>query len=168
MSPLQGKITNWGEIGGQDLLIVPYARSLQSGTTEFFRNNILKDRTYGKNVVFLENSKYAIAKVKDINNSGGIYFVSASEIINNPQLKILPIARRSGSTFVGLNKNENGLLNIEALQTGEYPLVRRLFIIIEINSPIDEEVGEAYKNFLLSKQGQELIGKAGFIPIRSF
>ena len=164
----RGKITNWGEIGGQDLPIIPYARPLQSGTTEFFRNNILKNRTYGENVAFVEDSKYAIAQIEDINNSGGIYFISASEIINNSQLKILPIARRSGSTFVGLSKNKNGLLNIEALQTGEYPLVRRLFIIIEINSPIDEEVGEAYKNFLLSKQGQELIGKAGFIPIRSF
>ncbi|MGD1918519.1 MAG: substrate-binding domain-containing protein [Pleurocapsa sp.] len=164
----RGKITNWGEIGGQDLPIVPYARPLQSGTTEFVRNNILKDRTYVKNIVFVEDSNYAIKQVESLQDLGGIYFVSASEIINNPNLKILSLARRSSSTFIGLNYTANNRLNIEALQTGEYPLVRRLFIIIEINSPIDEEVGEAYKNFLLSKQGQELISKAGFIPIRYY
>ncbi len=178
----RGKITNWGEIGGQDLPIVPYARPLQSGTTEFFRNNILNEHSYGKNVVFLEDTERAIERIEDINNPGGIYFVSLSKAIANCHLKILPIARRSGSIYIGLNRDRhacksrpnnnlsvnNILLNNEVLQTGEYPLVRRLFIIIEINSPIDEEVGEAYKNFLLSKQGQELIGKAGFIPIRYF
>ena len=178
----RGKITNWGQIGGQDLEITPYARPLQSGTTEFFRNNILKDHVYGKNVVFVEESALAIKQVTNINNPGGIYFVSVAEVINNCNLKILPIARRYGTVFVGLNNPESVCilerdgnlfpgddpLNTEVLQTGEYPLVRRLFVIIEINSPIDEEVGEAYKNFLLTKQGQELISKAGFIPIRSF
>lgn len=59
-------------------------------------------------------------------------------------------------------------MNIKELQTGAYPIVRRLFIIIEINSPIDEEVGEAYKNLLLSKEGQNFVEQAGIIPIRSF
>ena len=41
-------------------------------------------------------------------------------------------------------------------------------MIIEANSPVDEEVGEAYKDYLLSKSGQELISKSGFIPLRYF
>lgn len=175
-----GRITNWSQIGGQDLLINPYAHSTQSGTTEFFRNNILKSRTYGGNVVFLEESELAIQKIQAPIEPGGIYFVSASEVINNCKLKLVPIARRSGHTFVDLyqpadtcdrlssNIPNNSLLNLETLQIVEYPLIRRLFIIIEINSPIDEEVGEAYKNLLLSKQGQKIVEHAGFIPIRSF
>ena len=172
----RGKITNWGEIGGQDLPITAYARSTQSGTTEFFRNNILKERQYGSNVVFIEESSEAIAKVSRKVNPGGIYFVSVSEVVNNCNLKPLAIARRSGAVPVGINQNSycssntelEKSLNIKVLRTGEYPLVRRLFIIIEINSPVDEEVGEAYKNFMLTKQGQDLIAKAGFMPIRSF
>ena len=164
----RGKITNWQEIGGQDLPIVPYARPLQSGTTEFFRNNILKDRIYGKNVIFLEESKLAIKQVQARQNLGGVYFVSASEVINNCQLKIISLARHSRTIPVSfvrprnncdlVDRNTNNLknlINLEVLQTGEYPLVRRLFMIIEVNSPIDEEVGEAYKNMLLSKQGQK-------------
>ena len=85
----QGKITNWRQIGGQDLAIDAYARPLQSGTTEFFRNNILKDRQYGKNVIFVEESQQAIARVSDPDNSGGIYFVSVSEVIHNCNLKLM-------------------------------------------------------------------------------
>lgn len=172
----QGKITNWGELGGQDLSITAYARSLSSGTTEFFRNNILKDRQYGKNVVFVEESAKAIADIANLDNPGGIYFVSVSEVINNCNVKLVAIARRSGSLAVELdrqeycnpNRDEEQALNVEVLRTGEYPLVRRLFIIIEVNSPVDEEVGEAYKNFMLTRKGQKSIEDAGFIPIRSF
>ena len=86
----------------------------------------------------------------------------------------MPIARRPGSELISLNSDHNlcGLkkdkINIEVLHNGEYPLVRRLFMILEINSPVDEEVGAAYKDYLLSQPGQELISKSGFIPLRYF
>ncbi|MEL6785808.1 MAG: substrate-binding domain-containing protein [Cyanobacteria bacterium J06607_15] len=173
----RGKITNWSEIGGQNLPITAYARPPQSGTTEFWRQNILKERQYGTNVEFIEESQQAIAQVANSDRPGSIYFVSVSEVLNNCNLKLMAIARRAGSLAVDLNQNNNycdssqdpkQLLDVEVLRTGAYPLTRRLFIIIEINSPVDEEVGEAYKNFILTKKGQKLIGKAGFIPIRSF
>ena len=167
-----GKITKWSVLGGQDIDIVPYTRPRQSGTTEFFYNNILKEHAFGKNVIFLGYPTLALKQIED--NLGGIFFVSVSEVIDNCKLKILPIARRPGSSFISLNRDQNlcslttDRLNIEVLNNGEYPLVRRLFVIIEANSPVDEEVGEAYKDYLLSKSGQELISKSGFIPLRYF
>ena len=169
-----GKINNWSQLGGQDLAIIPYARPPQSGTTEFFRADVLNNKSFGKNVVFIEEPKVVLQQISDANNLGGIYFVSVSEVINNCSVKILAIARRPGSNFISLNKEpgscklERDRLNIEVLHNGEYPLIRRLFVIIEANSPVDEEVGEAYKNFMLSKEGQSLIAKSGFIPLRSF
>lgn len=170
----RGNVGNWNQLGGQDLAITPYARPLQSGTTEFFRDEVLKNKSFGRNVVFKEEPELILQQISDVNNLGSIYFVSVSEVINNCNLKILAIARRPGSNFISLNKEpgscnpERDRLNIEVLHNGEYPLIRRLFVIIEGNSPVDEEVGEAYKNFMLSKEGQELIAKSGFIPLRSF
>ncbi|MGK7916136.1 MAG: substrate-binding domain-containing protein [Prochloraceae cyanobacterium] len=132
-----GKITKWSVLGGQDIDIVPYTRPRQSGTTEFFYNNILKEHAFGKNVIFLGYPSLALKQIED--NLGGIFFVSVSEVIDNCDLKILPIARRYGSSFISLNRDKNlcGLtsdrLNIEVLNNGEYPLVRRLFVIIEAN-----------------------------------
>ena len=115
-----------------------------------------------------------LQKISDSNNIGSIYFVSVAEVINNCNLNILAIARHPGSNFISLDKeprsckSECNQVNIEVLHNGEYPLIRRLFVIIEGNSPVDEEVGEAYKNYMLSQEGQELIAKSGFIPLRSF
>ena len=168
----RGKITNWSILGGQDIDIIPYSRPKQSGTTEYFYNNILESHSFGKNVVFLEYPTRALKQIED--NLGGIFFVSVSEVIDECSFKILPIARRMGSNYISLNRDNNlcGLaserLNIEVLHNGEYPLVRRLFVIIEANSPVDEEVGEAYKDYLLSKPGQELVRKSGFVPLRYF
>ena len=41
-----GKITNWKEVGGADLKIVPYSRETSSGTYEFFKQSVLKNKNY--------------------------------------------------------------------------------------------------------------------------
>jgi ABC-type phosphate transport system substrate-binding protein len=166
-----GKITNWSQLGGEDLEIIPYTRPLQSGTTEFFRHNILKEQAFAQRIVFLDYPTLALKRVEE--EPGGIFFVSASEVIDNCNLKILAIARRAGSDYISLHSDDDLCnlarenLNLEVLHNGEYPLIRRLFVVIEANSPVDEEVGKAYKDYLLSPQGQKLISKAGFIPLRS-
>ena len=57
-------------------------------------------------------------------------------------------------------------VNKKALQSGRYPITRRLFVIVKQNGQIDESSGNAYANFMLSDQGQDSIDKAGFIRIR--
>jgi ABC-type phosphate transport system substrate-binding protein len=57
-------------------------------------------------------------------------------------------------------------LNELAFQTGEYPITRRLFVIIKQNGQLDEQAGEIYANLLLTNQGQQLIKKAGFVSLR--
>jgi phosphate transport system substrate-binding protein len=39
-------------------------------------------------------------------------------------------------------------------------------VVIKQNNQKDQQAGEAYTDFVLSNQGQALIGKAGFVPIR--
>jgi ABC-type phosphate transport system substrate-binding protein len=167
-----GKIRNWKFLGGEDLEIVPYARSLGSGTTEFFQENILDNRSFAEQVIFLEN------ELKMVENPGGIYFDSAAKLVGNCQLQVLPISRHKGSAFVSLYRDEWGAeefcsqegdrMNYQALQNGEYPLIRRLFIIIKQNGREDERVGEVYANILLTKESQQLIRKAGFLSIKLF
>ena len=41
-----GKIKNWKEVGGADLKIVPYSRETSSGTYEFFKEIVLKNKNY--------------------------------------------------------------------------------------------------------------------------
>ena len=109
-------------------------------------------------------------------HKGGIYFASASEIVNQCSVKSLPISRHSGSELVAPYRGEarspeaclddRYQLNYNILQTGQYPLTRRLFVIIKQNGKIEEQAGNAYADMLLTNEGQILIKKAGFIPLR--
>jgi ABC-type phosphate transport system substrate-binding protein len=171
-----GKISNWQEVGGPSLKIIPYSRPMESGTTPFFKENVLADEEFGKNVVLVNNTTAGLQKVGGEENIGGIYFASASEVV--PQCSVKAIA-------VGFNVNslvkpyrgdlippencpqQRNEVNIEAIQSNEYPITRRLFAIIKQDGSIDEEAGEAYANLLLTDEGQKCVEKLGFVPIRS-
>ncbi|MBD1808476.1 substrate-binding domain-containing protein [Microcoleus sp. FACHB-SPT15] len=173
-----GRITNWSQIGGPNLKITPYSRPFDSGTTEFFKENILGASNFGADVVMIPTTTQALKQVGQLSNQGGIYYASAPEVINQCSVKTLPISRHTGSAFIapyqGLLEpgekcpGQNNELNLEALLNGEYPITRRLFVIIKQNGQVDEQSGEAYAELLLTDEGQQLIQKAGFIPIRSF
>ncbi|MCU0535324.1 MAG: substrate-binding domain-containing protein [Hydrococcus sp. Prado102] len=172
----RGKITNWSQLGGTDLEIIPYARSIQSGTTDFFQYNVLGMEKFGDRVVFVDDNKQAFKKISDVNNPGGIYITSATEVIHHCEVKALSLSRYSSNKLVSLYKNEwkpsetcspsQNQINFDAFFNGDYPLSRRLFIVINQNGQEDEQVGETYTKFLLTDEGQKLIKKAGFIPLR--
>jgi ABC-type phosphate transport system substrate-binding protein len=173
-----GKITNWHQLGGDDLEIIPYSRPVESGTTEFFQENILWNKKFSDRVVFVEDNDSALKQLISPENKGAIYYASATDIISNCQVKPLPISRYSKTVFTAPYRGElivgdrclqqHNKLNFEAFQNGEYPLTRRLFVAIAQNGQADETVGETYTNLLFTDEGQKLIKKAGFIPMRAF
>ncbi len=173
-----GQIANWSQVGGPKLKITPYSRPIDSGTTEFFKENILGAKNFAANVVFVHTTTQALNRVGHRPDEGGIYLASAAEVINQCTVKTLPISRHIGSAFVAPYQSsaapaqkcsgQHRQLNLEALQNGEYPITRRLFVIIKQNGQVDEQSGEAYASLLLTDEGQKLIKEAGFIPIRSF
>jgi phosphate transport system substrate-binding protein len=57
-------------------------------------------------------------------------------------------------------------LNAQAFRSGDYPITRNLFVIIKQNGQTDQQAGQAYADWLLSSQGQELVEQAGFVRIK--
>ena len=169
-----GKIANWNQVGGSNLPITPYSRRIEEGgTVNFFTENLLQDEDFGANVEFISTTTEALKKIAD--NPGGIYYASAPEIVPQCTIKSLPIGRKADDLvapyqepFVPLSQcpGQRNQLNRAAFQSGEYPITRRLFVIVKQNSQDDEQAGIAYANLLLSAQGQDLIAKAGFVSIR--
>ncbi|MCA1992779.1 MAG: PstS family phosphate ABC transporter substrate-binding protein, partial [Coleofasciculus sp. S288] len=177
-----GQITNWSQIGGPNLNITPYSSPKGSGGTEILKEEILGEQAFGENVIHIKTPTEALNKVGQPQNNqgelGGIYFASASNLIGQCTVKPLPISRDLGGKFVppyqgSLVSRENcpaqrNQLNVEAIQNGEYPLIRRLFMVVKQDGQVDQQVGEAYVRLLLTEEGQRLIKEAGFVPIRSF
>ena len=168
------KITNWQQVGGPNLPIIPYSRRPEEGgTVEFFVENILEKGKFGSTVQFIPTTTQALRAVGS--NRGGIYYASATEVVGQCSVKSIPLGRRSDQLvppykppFVPLSQCPQQLnqLNTAAFQSGDYPITRRLFVIVMQNNQSDQQAGEAYANLLLTAQGQELISKAGFVSIR--
>ncbi len=176
-----GQITNWSQVGGPNLKITPYTSPLGSGGTEYFKEEILA-RNFGKNVIQVRTPTEALNKVSQSQNNesdrGGIYFASATNLVGQCSVKPLPISRYTERKFIPPYQGslvppekcpaQRNQLNFKAIRNGDYPLSRRLFVVIKQNEPVDEQAGEAYAHLLLTDEGQKLIQEAGFIPIRSF
>jgi ABC-type phosphate transport system substrate-binding protein len=175
-----GQITNWQQIGGPDLKIVPISRpALAGGTPEFFKDNVLGQQDFGKNVLYEDETTTALRRVGHAASTdgipGSIYYGSAPELVGQCTVKPLPIARGSGSGFVApfggkLVPPENcpdqrNQLNTEAFREEQYPLSRRLFVIVKRDGGEDQQAGEAYVRLLRSSKGQKLIEAAGFVPL---
>ncbi|NER25543.1 MAG: PstS family phosphate ABC transporter substrate-binding protein [Symploca sp. SIO1C2] len=168
-----GKVSNWNQLNGPDLLIKPYSRSIQEGgTIEFFVENVLEGEEFGDNVIIVPTTTQSLRKVADA--LGGIYYASAPEVVSQCTVKTIPLGRTVEQLvppyqepFVPLDQcpDKRNQLNDTAFESGEYPITRRLFVIVKQDGQEDEQAGMIYSKLLLTDQGQELITKAGFVRI---
>jgi phosphate transport system substrate-binding protein len=169
-----GKIRNWRQVGGPNLAIIPYSRRKEDGgTVEFFIDQVLEKADFGDNIQYVYSTTPALRKVSQ--NPGGIYYASAPEVVPQCGIKTLPLGKSENKLVAPYQEpsipsfqcpQKRNQLNELAFQKGEYPITRRLFVIIKQNGQLDEQAGEAYADLLLTDQGQELIKKAGFVPLR--
>ena len=170
-----GQLKDWRQVGGPSLPIVPISRPPNSGgTVELFVEQILNNKGFGSNVEFISTTTEALRRLAS--NPGAIYFASAPEVVPQCTIKPLPIGNQAGQfvapyqgSLVSLSQCQSGQpnqVNVEAFQNGQYPITRNLFVVVKQNGQADEQAGIAYANLLLSKQGQELISKTGFVRIR--
>lgn len=168
-----GKITNWQQVGGKNLPIIPYSKISEGGTVEFFVNNILEKEEFGTNVQKISTTTEALRKVAQ--NPGGIYYASAPEVVGQCGIKPLPVGRTLSKLvspykepYIKPNEcpQKRNQINVDAFRNDEYPMTRRLFVIVKRNGQIQEKAGVTYANLLLTERGQKLISQAGFVRIR--
>lgn len=82
---------------------------------------------------------------------------NSNELVSPYKLPFIPLSQCP---------QQRNQVNVEAFLSGQYPLSRRLLVVIKQNNQLDQQAGEAYARLLLTAQGQELITKAGFVSIR--
>jgi phosphate transport system substrate-binding protein len=161
-----GKIKNWQEIGGPNIPIVPVSRNLQAGgTVDFFVEQVLNKQPLGANVKEATTTTLSIREVATI--LGGISYATASEVINQKTIRLLPLAKETNQPFISPCTDQTCVeVNQTAFTDNSYPITRRLFVIIKRDGKLDEQAGVAYANMILSDEGQKFVQQKGFVPIR--
>ncbi|WP_017318649.1 substrate-binding domain-containing protein [Mastigocladopsis repens] len=159
----KGKLTNWKQVGGPDVPIIPFARDPKA--TGLFNELFGKEAgQISPRVQFIRDATDSIRQVAS--TPGGISFGGNSIIIGQKTIRLLAIAKGNSQEYVQPVVNDGKRINATAVRDGTYPLTRRLFIVFRQDNTVDQLAGEAYANMLLSKEGQQIVDKAGFIPLR--
>lgn len=152
-----GKITNWKQLGGEDLPITPILLSPQNIEILGLNNaaNIPQATQY------VDNYTQALRRV--IATPGSISFASASLVQKQQLIKVFSLAEENSTNYVA--PFIAGQPNLELFKNGNYPLTRRLFVVIRQDRTPEQLAGKAYTEMLLSHQGQEIVKKAGLVPL---
>ena len=145
-----GKITNWKEVGGEDLKIVVYSRETSSGTYEFFKEHVLKNKNYMPSVLSMPATGAIIQSIKQ--TRGAIGYVGLAYL--NKEVKALKVSY-DGKTFV-----EPTVTNAK---NKTYPVVRPLFYYYNV---ANEKKVKPFIDFVLSSEGQKIVEQTGYIPVK--
>jgi phosphate transport system substrate-binding protein len=145
-----GKITNWKEVGGDDLKIVAYARETSSGTHEFFKESVMRGKSYMNGIMSMPATGAIMQSVGQ--TRGAIGYVGLAYL--NAEVKALRVSYDGGKSHVAPSA--------AAARDGSYPVVRPLYYY-----HVERSVGlvKPFLDYLLSAAGQELVATVGFVTI---
>ena len=149
-----GEITNWSQVGGNFEPIVAYQRNKNSGSQSMLIR-FMGDTTLASPPSELVSGSMGgiietVADYRSKSNSMGFSFRYYVEgIIQNPDIKIIAI---------------NGIApTVENIQNGTYPIIGPLYAVTWEGN--DNPNVQRLLDWVLSKEGQEIIEKTGYTPV---
>jgi phosphate transport system substrate-binding protein len=146
-----GKITNWKDVGGDNLEIVAYSRESSSGTFEFFKEHVLNKKNYGTKILMMPATGAIIQSVSQ--TKGAVGYVGIAYL--NKDVKAIKISYDKGKTYVAPT--------METAMDKSYPVVRPLYYYYLAAT---EKLVKPFVDFILSKDGQKIAKEEGYVPLK--
>lgn len=150
-------ITRWGQVGmtgawaNRDITL--YSRNAVSGTYGYFRQHALCDGDYKNNMNEQPGSASVVQGITESINGIGYSGIG----YNTAGVRAIKLGREEGQLFEP---------NAENAATGDYPLARFLYVYVN-KHPVNglEPHTREFLKMVLSRQGQEVTVRDGFIPL---
>ena len=152
-----GKITNWKDVGGNDVKIVILSREVNYGTHVYFKEHVLRKmdsnskEEFAPSALMLSSSQAIADEVAQ--NPGAIGYYGMGYI--SPKQKAIHVAKDAKSEYIAPT--------IENVVNSKYPISRPLFLYTN-GEPKDRV--KQFVDFCLSKEGQEIVLKTDFVPVK--
>lgn len=140
----QGKITNWKEVGGDDLKIVVISRDSSSGTFESWDHFVMQKTKVTPRAQMLASNGALVTAVSK--NRYAIAYLGMGYV--NKSVKALQVNGVTATAATAMSR--------------EYPLSRELYMYTN-----GEPTGDVakYLDFVKSPEGQKIVAKEGFVPL---
>lgn len=151
-----GNITNWSEVGGEDVEIKAFQRPSSSGSQTLMEKLVVPadEIMQGEQVVRPEEMGHLIDALAEFNNEHNalgysVYFY-AKNMYSKPGLKFIAV---------------DGVMPASStIQSGEYPYLNDFYVVIRKDEPEDSNARIIY-DWLTTKEAQILISNTGYVPI---
>jgi len=152
-----GNIRSWKQVGGPDWPVVLLSREVNSGTHIFFKEHVLRrGKSKGPEEFsprsLMMPSSYAIAE-EVARNENAIGYYGLGYI--SPRQKVVAVAAGEKEPFIKAD--------LETIRSGRYPISRPLFLYTN-GKP--QGAVKAFIDFVHSKEGQEIVQRTDFVPIK--
>jgi phosphate transport system substrate-binding protein len=152
------EITKWSELGISGTLgkqpISIYGRNSASGTYGYFKDHALFKGDYKDTVKEQPGSASVVMGITE--DSAGIGYSGIGYLTSG--VKAIALSKKDGE--------EAFAPNMENVLSGKYPLSRMLYIYVvkEPNKPLPK-LEQEFLTFVLSKEGQQIVEKDGYMPL---
>lgn len=139
-----GRITNWKELGGNDLAIIPIQREISSGTRGAFDE------------LALEKQESTAPELLTVITAGD---VAANVAIQPAAIGYLGFGNLESDLKV--LAIDGTLPSQDTIRDGTYPLFRPLSLL---TGPLSQPLADKFISFVLSPEGQAYVEEFGWIP----
>lgn len=146
-----GDVKDWGAVGGNAGPVSIYTRNTSSGTYQDWKDLAMRKRDYASSSQKMAGNEQIAAEVG--RNPSGIGYVGIA-YVDAPGVKVIGVAGRDG-TAVFLSK--------ESVHDKSYPYARPTFFYTN-GDPAG--LAARFIDYLLSAEGQAIVAKAGFVPVK--
>jgi len=144
-----GDITNWSQVGGPNMEIVPISRDTSSGTYETFHKLVMNKEEMDEGVEYVNSNPQAQARVKT--TRGAVGYVGLGFV----------------DSSVRAVKVDGILPSRRTIASGVYPVARPLYMFTN-GYPKLGSMTHKFCSFYLTEMGQELIEAKLFVPLTDY
>ena len=154
-----GKITNWRELGGEDIEIVPYQRNADAGSQVLMEKAVMEGLKMTPAPTQTFPTAFGMGDLMEAikgfdgsaNAIGYTMYYYAEEMRMAEGLKIISV----GNVKPG----------DDTIRSGEYPFLNPYYVVTGAAEPEDSPARIMY-DWLLSDEGQALVALEGYVSVR--
>jgi len=151
-----GEITNWKEVGGSDMEIIPFQRNQEAGSQTMFEKLVMAGQPLmeAPSQWTSDSMSGLLSAVREYDNSpsaiGYTVYYYANDMEMAKGLKVLSIDGVAPSA--------------EAIRAGDYPFLNPYFVAIRKDAPAGTSTRSLYE-WVLGPDGQKLVAQEGYVPV---
>lgn len=151
-----GEITNWSEVGGDDMEIVPFQRNAESGSQVLMEKLVMDGADMAE-----PPEGYMIASMGGLIDAVKQYDNSANAIGYTVYYYAHDMQMAGGLKLIAVDGVEPGA---ETIHSGKYPFLNPYYVAIDGSEP-EDSMARVLFDWILGPDGQKLVDMQGYVAV---